>query len=150
MRMSEKCRNKNNNSDNPLTSRRTDGGKNIPFLSGFDGLSKRSGTLIMLNPAKRKLANFIRFFLCFSIIANSPTSYFRLRSRSRSGFFSVILGFYFEPLSTCPSMTLMAHCVRTAWYPTFQFLLLKLAFLRFDCERCKVLKRRRTDGRTDE
>ena len=28
MRMSEKCRNKhNNNSDNPLTSRRTDGGK---------------------------------------------------------------------------------------------------------------------------
>ena len=30
MRMSEKCRNKhNNNSDNPLTSRRNDGGKNI-------------------------------------------------------------------------------------------------------------------------
>ena len=27
MRMSEKCRNTNNNSDNPLTSRRTDGGK---------------------------------------------------------------------------------------------------------------------------
>ena len=27
MRMSEKCRNDNNNSDNPLTSRRTDGGK---------------------------------------------------------------------------------------------------------------------------
>ena len=30
MRMSEKCR--NNNSDNPLTSRRTDGGKNAPQL----------------------------------------------------------------------------------------------------------------------
>ena len=28
MRMSEKCRD-NNNSDNPLTSRRTDGGKNV-------------------------------------------------------------------------------------------------------------------------
>ena len=28
MRMSEKCCNNNNNSDNPLTSRRTDGGKN--------------------------------------------------------------------------------------------------------------------------
>ena len=26
MRMSEKCRNNNNNSDNPLTSRRIDGG----------------------------------------------------------------------------------------------------------------------------
>ena len=30
MRMLEKCRNHNNNNfDNPLTSRRTDGGKNI-------------------------------------------------------------------------------------------------------------------------
>ena len=28
MRMSEKCCNSNNSSDNPLTSRRTDGGKN--------------------------------------------------------------------------------------------------------------------------
>ena len=28
MRMSEKCHNNNNNSDNPLTSRRTDGGTN--------------------------------------------------------------------------------------------------------------------------
>ena len=27
--MSEKCRNSNNNSDNPLTSHRADGGKNI-------------------------------------------------------------------------------------------------------------------------
>ena len=36
MRMSEKCRNKNNkhnnNSDNTLTSRRIDGGKNAPAL----------------------------------------------------------------------------------------------------------------------
>ena len=32
MRMSEKCRNNNiNNSDNPLTFRRTDGGKNAPL-----------------------------------------------------------------------------------------------------------------------
>ena len=29
--MSEECRNSNNNSDNPLISRRTDGGKN-PYL----------------------------------------------------------------------------------------------------------------------
>ena len=32
MRMSEKCRNENNNSDNPYTSRRTDGGKNKAAL----------------------------------------------------------------------------------------------------------------------
>ena len=37
MRMSEKCRNNktkqnNNNSDNPLTSRRTDGGKNLVLI----------------------------------------------------------------------------------------------------------------------
>ena len=33
MRMSEKCR--NNNSDTPLTSRRTDGGKNAPLVIGM-------------------------------------------------------------------------------------------------------------------
>ena len=35
--MSEKCRNKhnNNNSDNPLISRRTDGGKKVTFSSPF-------------------------------------------------------------------------------------------------------------------
>ena len=42
MRMSEKCRNNNNNSNNPLTSRCTDGGKNCPApqkvrYMGFDG-----------------------------------------------------------------------------------------------------------------
>ena len=39
MKMSEKCNNNkhnNNNSDNPLTSRRTDGGKNI--IKGWSGL----------------------------------------------------------------------------------------------------------------
>ena len=37
MRMSEKCRNNNynNNSDNTLTSRRTDGGKNGDSFFGF-------------------------------------------------------------------------------------------------------------------
>ena len=43
--MSEKCRNNNNNSDNPLTSRRTDGGKNKidlgwgPSPAKYDGPS---------------------------------------------------------------------------------------------------------------
>ena len=32
MRRSEECRNNNNNSDNPLTSRRTNGGKNWEWL----------------------------------------------------------------------------------------------------------------------
>ena len=38
MRMSEKCRNKhnNNNSNNPLTSRRTDGGKNSKSHRALD------------------------------------------------------------------------------------------------------------------
>ena len=31
MRMSEKCRNNDNNSDTPLTSRHTDGGKNQAY-----------------------------------------------------------------------------------------------------------------------
>ena len=38
MRISEKCRNnKHNNSDNPLTSRRTDGGKNCVNYRPFEG-----------------------------------------------------------------------------------------------------------------
>ena len=36
MRMSEKCHNNNNNSDNPLTSRRTDGGKHAAQVSEKD------------------------------------------------------------------------------------------------------------------
>ena len=41
MRISEKClnNNKHNNSNNPLTSRRTDGGKNIFFVGNLKSLS---------------------------------------------------------------------------------------------------------------
>ena len=58
MRMSEKCRN-NNNSDNPLTSRRTDGGKNFTLLQDsnnvfrctiFDTLKDFSGETRKKNP----------------------------------------------------------------------------------------------------
>ena len=38
MKMSEKCHS-NNNSDNSLTSRRTDGGKNGPFLEEEQSLA---------------------------------------------------------------------------------------------------------------
>ena len=39
MRMSEKCQYNNNNSYNPLTSRRTDGDKNEPLVTSVDPAS---------------------------------------------------------------------------------------------------------------
>ena len=57
--MSEKCPN-NNNSDNPLTSRRTDGVKNIPAVFNFHEVATRQEIrifyFIVLPEVSRELA----------------------------------------------------------------------------------------------
>ena len=60
--MSEKCRNNkhnNNNFDNPLTSRRTDGGKNAPQLIRFS-LHVITWQAGLTNDDRLKFVSFIR------------------------------------------------------------------------------------------
>ena len=68
MLMSEKCRN-NNNSDNPLTSRRTDGGKNGRQRMFLDILSTRAKHKLM-----RKFSKNIKVTKLLSCFLLSPTS----------------------------------------------------------------------------
>ena len=70
MRMSEKCRN-NNNSNNPLTSRRTDGGNNL----GVDRIVKG---------IKQYLKKQNRLFLSF--ISSPYSSSERAKRRKQSDF----------------------------------------------------------------
>ena len=63
MKMSEKYCN-NNNSDNPLTSRRTDGGKNMIFSSYF-----------CINKQKMKMCPMISLLSCLTLaLANKVPS----------------------------------------------------------------------------
>ena len=55
MRMSEKCR--NNNSDTPLTSRRTDGGRNRTQAIALKNLEKKQ------HPKQKHFTTFIYFHL---------------------------------------------------------------------------------------
>ena len=72
MRMSDKCHN-NNNSENPLTSRRTDGGKNKVRISHIDEsfVSVRKSPRDVLHTILK--LSISAFRLCTSITINQGT-----------------------------------------------------------------------------